>query len=237
MAIWDDVIPPEERALYDRGGWGGVSGYGARPALLVVDMYTAFVDPAYPYSSPDAPGAVDAIGRVLRQARASGVPVFYSRGDRTRNAAERGHWKGSGRDHPVMARPEAYQIIPELAPLPSESVVVKIAPSAFHGTCLLSLLVYHNIDTVIVTGTVTSGCVRATAVDAFSYGLRVVVAVECVYDRGRTSHKVALWDIYTRYGDVTPVEDVLGYLRTVSDGAAREGGRAPSHASRGGADR
>ncbi len=237
MAIWDDVIPLEERALYDRGGWGGVSGFGLRPALLVVDMYTAFVDPAYPYASPDAPAAVDAIGQVLRQARASGVPVFYSRGDRTRNAAERGRWKGTGRDQPVMARPEAYQITPELAPLPTESVVVKIAPSAFHGTYLLSLLVHHSIDTVIVTGTVTSGCVRATAVDAFSYGFRVVVPVECVYDRGRTSHKVALWDIYTRYGDVISVERVLAYLRSASEGTAPDGHRAPSQTIHGGSAR
>lgn len=227
MAIWDDVIPPEERALYERGGWGGVSGFGTRPALIVVDMYTAFVDPAYPYSSPDAPAAVDAVGRVLRQARASGVPVLYSRGERARNAAERGHWKGTGREQPVMDRPEAFQIIPDLAPLPSESVVVKTAPSAFHGTYLLSLLVHQNVDTVIVTGTVTSGCVRATAVDAFSCGFRVVVPVECVYDRGRTSHKVALWDIYTRYGDVVPVDEVLGYLRAVSGGVRQDGGPAP----------
>lgn len=237
MAIWDDVIPPEERALYDRGGWGGVSGFGVRPALLVVDMYTAFVDPAYPYSSPDAPAAVDAIGRLLRQGRASGVPVFYSRADRARNAAERGRWKGTGREQPVMTRPEAFQIIPELAPLPTESVVVKTAPSAFHGTYLLGLLVHQNVDTVIVTGAVTSGCVRATAVDAFSFGFRVAVPVECVYDRGRTSHKVALWDIYTRYGDVISVEDALTYLRTVSDGALQDGRRAPSHATRGGSGR
>jgi len=237
MAIWDDLIPPEERALYERGGWGGASGFGVRPALLVVDMYTAFVDPAYPYSSPDAPAAVHAIGRVLQQARASGVPVFYSRAGKARNAAERGRWKGTGREQPVMDRPEAYEIIPELAPLPAESVVVKTAPSAFHGTYLLSLLVHHNVDTVVVTGTVTSGCVRATAVDAFSFGFRVAVPVECVYDRGRTSHKVALWDIYTRYGDVVSVEEALAYLRTVSGGVRQDGGRAPAHATRGGADR
>lgn len=233
MAIWDDVVPPEERALYERGGWGGVAGFGTRPALLIVDMYTAFVDPAYPYASPDAPRAVEAIGRVLGEARTSGVPVFYSRGERARNAAERGRWKGNGRARPIMDRPEAYQIVPALAPLPGESVVVKTAPSAFHGTNLLSLLVYHNIDTVIVTGTVTSGCVRATAVDAFSYGFRVVVPVECVYDRGRTSHKVTLWDIYTRYGDVVPVTDVLAYLST-RPGAALHDDRASSHALRGG---
>jgi maleamate amidohydrolase len=229
MAVWDDVVPPEERALYDRGGWGGTAGYGSRPALVVVDMYTAFVDPAYPYSSPDAPAAVAVIKQILTQARASGVPVMYSRGDRTKNDAERGRWKTKAIVSPIMGRPEAYQIVPDLAPLPTESVVVKTAPSAFHGTNLLSLLVFHNVDTVIVTGTVTSGCVRATVVDAFSDGFRVVVAEDGVYDRSRMSHKVSLWDIYTRYGDVVPARDILDYLRNVRDGVLQSD--APLHAA------
>jgi nicotinamidase-related amidase len=219
VAIWDDIVPPEERALYDRGGWGGVAGFGRRPALLVVDMYTAFVDPAYPFSSPDAPAAVAVIKQVLSQARASDVPVFYSRAQRARNESERGRWKAAAMQSPIMARPEAYQIVQDLAPLATESVVVKTAPSAFHGTNLFSLLTFHNVDTVIVTGTVTSGCVRATVVDAFSYNFRVIVPVECVYDRSRTSHKVTLWDIYTRYGDVLPTADVLKYLRQVKASA------------------
>ncbi|MGQ0549710.1 MAG: isochorismatase family protein [Armatimonadota bacterium] len=220
MAIWDDVVSPEERALYERGGWGGIAGFGRRPALLVVDMYTAFVDPAYPYASPGASQTVTVIKELLGQARATGMPVLYSRADRARNAAERGRWKGAGRALPIMARPEAYHIVPELQPLPTESVVVKIAPSAFHGTNLVSQLIFHGVDTVIVTGAVTSGCVRATVVDAFSAGFRVIVPIEGVCDRGATSHKVALWDIYTRYGDVLPAADVLAYMRTVRDGVA-----------------
>lgn len=220
MPIWDDVVPPEERALYEHGGWGGVAGFGQKPALLVVDMYTAFVDPAYPYASPGAAQTVAAIRELLTQARASAMPVLYSRAEAARNIAERGRWKGKGRLQPIMARPEAYQIVPELQPLPTESVVVKTAPSAFHGTNLVSQLVMHAVDTVIVTGAVTSGCVRATVVDAFSFGFRVVVPIECVCDRGPTSHKVALWDIYTRYGDVLPMADVLAYMRTVQSGLA-----------------
>ncbi|MDR7481157.1 MAG: isochorismatase family protein [Armatimonadota bacterium] len=234
MAIWDDVVPPEERALYEGGGWGGIMGFGRRPALLVVDMYTAFVDPAFPFSSPDAPAAVAAIRQVLHQARASGVPVIFSKADRPRNVAERGRWKGTTRLHPTMSRPEAYEIVADLAPLPGETVLIKAAASAFHGTNLASLLVVYGVDTVIVTGTVTSGCVRATVVDASAYGFIPVVPIECVYDRGRTSHKVALWDIHTRYGDVLPTADVLAYLRTVRDGTAPvpvDHGRHPIGAS------
>ena len=96
MAIWDDVIPREEQELYERGGWGGAVGFGRRPALLVVDMYTAFVDPAYPFSSPSAPATVRAIQAVLGAARASGCPVFFSTARPRSIPAERGRWKSTG---------------------------------------------------------------------------------------------------------------------------------------------
>ena len=117
-----------------------------------------------------------------------------------------------------MADAAAYEIVPELRPLEHESVIVKSAPSAFFGTDLVSYLVFHNVDTVIVTGTVTSGCVRDTVLDAFNYNYRVIVPVEGVCDRGMTSHKVALFDIHMKYGDVVPMAEVLAYLKTVHHG-------------------
>jgi maleamate amidohydrolase len=218
MAVWDDVIPKEEQDLYARGGWGGIAGFGRRPALLVVDMYTAFVDPAYPFSSPTAPETARAIARVLSASRAAECPVFFSKGARHTIPAEQGRWKVTATKLPTMARPNAYEITPELRPLENESVIVKSAPSAFFGTNLLSYLIYHNVDTVIVTGTVTSGCVRDTVLDAFSNNFTVIVPIECVCDRGLTSHKVSLFDIHMKYGDVVPVADVLAYLATVRHG-------------------
>ena len=218
MAIWDDVIPAEEQALYERGGWGGRAGFGRRPALLIVDMYTAFVDPAYPFSSPSAPATVPAIRTLLDAARGAGCPVFFSKARARSIPAERGRWKTAGTRHPIMADPAAYEIVPELRPRPDESVLVKTAPSAFAGTDLVSYLIYHGVDTVLVTGTVTSGCVRDTVLDAFNYNFRVIVPVEAVCDRGATSHKVTLFDIHMKYGDVIPMADVLDYLRTVHDG-------------------
>ena len=219
MAIWDDVVPKEEQALYERGGWGGTVGYGRRPALLVVDMYRAFVDPAYPYSSPSAPATVRVIQTLLAGARAAECPVFFSKAKRRTVPAERGRWKTSAVNaRPIMADPAAYEIVPELAPLPAESVVVKAAPSAFVGTDLVSYLIFHNVDTVIVTGTVTSGCVRDTVLDAFNYSFRVIVPEDAVCDRGSTSHKVALFDLHMKYADVVPTADVLAYLKTVRHG-------------------
>jgi nicotinamidase-related amidase len=218
MAIWDDVIPMEERELYERGGWGGTVGFGRRPALLVVDMYAAFVDPKYPFASPAAPATVRAIQPLLTAARGAGCPVFFSRARSRSIPAERGRWKTAASRRPVMAAVAAYEIVPELRPLEHESVIVKSAPSAFFGTDLVSYLVFHNVDTVIVTGTVTSGCVRDTVLDAFNYNYRVIVPVEGVCDRGMTSHKVALFDIHMKYGDVVPMAEVLAYLKTVHHG-------------------
>jgi nicotinamidase-related amidase len=218
MAIWDDVVPKAEQELYERGGWGGRVGFGRRPALIVVDMYTAFVDPAYPFSSPDAPATVPVIQRLLAAARGAGCPVYFSKARARTIPAERGRWKVTAGQRPVMANPQAYEIVPELSPLPTESVVVKAAPSAFTGTDLASYLIYHGVDTLIVTGTVTSGCVRDTVLDAFSLNFRVIVPHDAVCDRGPTSHKVALFDIHMKYGDVVPSSEVLAYLSTVRHG-------------------
>jgi nicotinamidase-related amidase len=220
MAIWDDVIPRAEQEIYERGGWGGRVGFGQRPALLVVDMYTAFVDPAYPFASPGARDCARAIRALLEVARERGVPVFYTRGERPAWPIERGRWKTQGVYRPIMDRPEAYQIVPELAPRPDEPVIVKAFPSGFVGTNLLAYLVYHGVDTLVVTGTVTSGCVRDTVLDAFNHNYRVIVPVEAVCDRGPTSHKVTLFDIHMKYGDVLPGTEVLEYLRTVRAGEA-----------------
>ena len=206
-----------EQDLYERGGWGGRVGFGRRPALLVVDMYAAFVDPAYPFSSPSAPATVQAIQQVLAAARTAGCPCSFRRRVRDRfrqNAAgedRRNRPAGDGASG-------GDEIVPELQPLAGESVVVKSAPSAFVGTDLVSYLIYHHVDTVLVTGTVTSGCVRDMALDAFGYNFRVIVPVECVCDRGITSHKVTLFDIHMKYGDVVPMEEVLRYLRTIHHG-------------------
>ena len=97
---------------------------------------------------------------------------------------------------------------------------MKAFPSGFVGTNLLAYLVYHNVDTLIVTGTVTSGCVRDTVLDAFNHNYRVIVPEEAVCDRGATSHKVTLFDIHMKYGDVLPQAEVLDYLKTFRSGEA-----------------
>jgi maleamate amidohydrolase len=210
MPIWDDVIPDAERAEYERAGWGGTVGFGERPALIVVDMYNAFVDRAYPFAAPGAPETAERIGVLLEAFREAGHPVFYSRAQPEPTAASRGRWKvRATTEHPAMRSAEAFEIWPSLAPRDDEYVLVKTYPSAFFGTTLASQLVYHSIDTLVVTGTVTSGCVRGTCLDAFNLNYRVIVPEECVCDRGETSHKVALFEIQMKYGDVVPLAEVI----------------------------
>lgn len=210
--IWDDVIDAAERAEYEKAGWGGSIGFGERPALIVVDMYRAFVDPSYPFAAATALEAAAPIQRLLEAFRGAGLPVFHSTGKVEPIAAARGRWKvRATTDSPLMQSPDAYAFWPPLAPQPGEAVLVKTYPSAFFGTTLASQLVYHGVDTLVVTGTVTSGCVRGTCLDAFNLNYRVVVPEECVCDRGAVSHKVALFEIHMKYGDVVSLAHVLAH--------------------------
>ena len=215
MAIWDDVIPEAERQIYAKGRMGeGRVGMGEKPAIIVVDMTYGFVDSAFPlgHSETGYPAAA-AIRRLLDRARPLGVPVFYSLAKQGTSACERGRWKGGGAAaNPGMRDPKANTIAHEIAPQPGDVVIAKTWPSVFFGTDLPSHLMYHRVDTLIVTGMVTSGCVRGTAIDAFSYNLRVIIPQECVADRGQTSHKVALFEIHMKYGDVLPLDTVIAEL-------------------------
>ncbi len=217
MPAWDAYVTPAEQALARRE-WGRPQGTGTRPELLVVDVTRAFADDRYPLGCPHPRPCIDAIRRLLETVRRLGLPVVYTSGLPARNPAERGLWKSSGRP-PAPSLPDPNQIVPELEPLPTESVVRKRRPSAFFGTELASLLTYHGVDTVIVTGMVTSGCVRATVVDAFSHNLRVVVPEEAVADRIAASHAIALFDIHLKYGDVHPLSEVLTWLETLGGDA------------------
>jgi maleamate amidohydrolase len=104
----------------------------------------------------------------------------------------------------------------EIAPRDGDIVIRKDKPSVFFGTPLMSYLHELQVDTLLVAGTTTSGCVRATVVDAFSYNFKVVVVEECVFDRGQASHKVNLFDMQAKYADVVPLEAALGYLDELS---------------------
>jgi maleamate amidohydrolase len=208
MAAWDDVLTEQDKAMFAKANMGGGAPMGAKPALLVVDMTYGFVDSKFRlgYSETGYP-AVAATQRVLHKAREKGLPVIYTKGYEEPLASGKGLWKGGT---PKTA--EENTIVEQVAPLASEGVLQKRRPSAFFGTNLVDMLIYHGIDSLIITGLTTSGCVRATVVDAFSYNYKVVVPEECVADRSQISHKVSLLDFQMKYANVMKVDEVIEWL-------------------------
>jgi nicotinamidase-related amidase len=163
------------------------------------------------------------IGKLLDAARAKEVPIFYSTAPSRRLALTAGRWHGknSRGDEDFHSRTQdGNEIVREIAPHAGDIVILKDKPSVFFGTPLMSYLHELQIDTLLVTGTTTSGCVRATVVDAFSYNFKVVVVEECVFDRGQASHRVNLFDMQAKYADVVPLEAALNYLEELPRAAS-----------------
>jgi nicotinamidase-related amidase len=194
-------------------GFHGRSGFGERPALVVVDMSVGFTDPASPLHC-ELEAVVAAIERLLAAARAAGFPVVYTTvayGEADRRTAAVFIEKVPA----LLALEQGSRLVeidPRLAPREGEPVVTKLFASAFHGTALSTLLATERCDGVIVTGASTSGCVRATAVDALQHGYRVVGPREAVGDRNAAAHEANLYDIDAKYGDVLPLQAVLDHL-------------------------
>jgi len=206
---WDSIISESEREAVKRSFGSGLIGFGKKTALLVIDMSYGFVDSKYPHGCSETGWpCVANIKSLLDIARKKQMPVIYTTSSWHNNRIERGLWKTTPEIEKRQSEPEYFQIVAELAPLPSEPVIIKPAPSGFFASNMVNLLTQQSVDTVIVTGMVTSGCVYATAVDAFSYGYRVIVPEECVADRSPTGHAAALFGIHMKYGDVMKVDDV-----------------------------
>lgn len=197
-----------------RGVFDHRLGFGRKPAVLVVDFIRAYTAPDSPLY---APAVVDAVGQttgLLELARRQGVLVIYTQVYYSREGLEGGVFV---RKVPVLrtlvAGEPLAEIAPELQPDPADVVIVKHYASAFFGTALASLLTSQGVDTLILTGCSTSGCIRATAVDGMQHGFRVIVPRECVGDRHPGPHEANLFDIDSKYGDVVGVGEVVEYLR------------------------
>ena len=203
----------DAQRIYSRSGIGGRVGFGRRPALVVVDLQNGFTDPSCPVGG-DLREVIDATARLLDVARACDVPVAYTAVGFHASRADGAAWlrkmPGLGA---LIEGTRWCEIDPRVQPREGEPVWVKRASSAFFSTPLQTFLVGQSIDTLLVTGCVTSGCVRATVIDAVSYGYRVIVPAECVGDRADAPHRWNLFDIDSKYADVEPLEQVLKKLR------------------------
>lgn len=207
---------PGEEAFFAARGFGRRMGFGRRPAVLSVDFLRAFTDPASPIGA-DLDAAVEQARRVLDAARAGGVPVFHSaiRYDDP-GLEDAGLWRLKNEGvWQLRAGTPNVEVDARLGRRPEEQLVVKRFASAFFGTDLATRLVGAGVDTLVVVGCATSGCVRATAVDALQLGFRPMVVREAVGDRSAVSHERALIELDQKYADVVSADEVVGYLGSV----------------------
>ena len=227
--IWDGFLTDRDKQVFAASGYGALQGFGKRPALVVIDVNYFFCgDRPEPIldaikrwrnsCGEDAWPAIKVIKRLIDSARAKGVPVIYTTGTSRPDLWNRGSWlwinSRSSEDAAVRQTHnlDGNTIVPDIAPAAQDIVVQKEKPSGFFGTPLQSYLVLLGCDSLIVTGTTTSGCVRATVLDAFSNNYRVTVVEDGCFDRSQASHAINLCDMNAKMADVRPSSDVLDFL-------------------------
>lgn len=219
MTIQDlirEILSSDDKAAFEKDSHGIAMGFGKRPAILVVDMKNDTVNPSYSLGHGNlTEQAAENIRTLLDEARAVNIPIIYTRAyDRDIHSSVHGiSLKRFAM--PSKKKAHANEIISILTPKDKDVVIEKGKASAFFGTPLLTILTTLAIDTLIVTGAATSGCVRATVTDGASYGYHVIVPIECCGDRSLISHKVNLIDMYMKYADVLTLSEVTNYLRAV----------------------
>ncbi|NQV56070.1 MAG: isochorismatase family protein [Rhodospirillales bacterium] len=207
-----------DEEFFKERGFGLRIGYGNKPALIIIDIINAFSNPDMPLGAP-LDDQIKAIGPLLDTAHERDIPVFFSTvayeyGD----LRDAGLWglKMKGTET-LMAGTPNVEVDSRLEVRPADTLLKKKYASCFFGTDLGSQLSARNIDTLIVTGCTTSGCVRATAVDAVQSGFRPIVVRQAVGDRSKAAHDQSLFDLDAKYADVVEAEDALSYLKTIGD--------------------
>lgn len=216
---WQDIVPGDVLELYSH--YKRDVYVGASPALLAIDLYELAYEggarpiPEITKNYPSSCGehawrAIEPTKRLFAAARSAGIPVFYSTMDVRPNSRPKGI--NATRRRAPRNDAEAYAIRPEFKPESNDVIITKQRASAFFGTPLQAHLTQLEVKTVIICGESTSGCVRASAVDAYSYGFHVVIVEECCFDRSSLSHKVNLFDLHHKYADVLRVGQVELHL-------------------------
>lgn len=227
MNSWESHLTARDREVLDASGYAQRAGLTGPAALLVIDMTHEFIgdEPAdliesvrrWPNSCGEAGWQAAArLAPVLDAARHGGVPVFYTVRSRSHPALDRMAWgakqEGAGDEPEHLVR--ASGRIPDLiAPREGDVVIPKTKPSAFFHTPLLEYLVGMGIRQVVCCGATTSGCVRATVVDAFSHGFRVAVVGDCTADRFTASHDIGLFDMRCKYADLVTAGEATDHFR------------------------
>jgi nicotinamidase-related amidase len=209
-------LPEQYRETFDfyvKKGFAARVGFGQRPALLVIDMIRAFTDLRSPLASNLDP-QMEAIRRLLAVAREREIPIIFSTVAYDAELQEAGIWIRKIPSNSWLVEGSEW-VDERLERRPREMLLVKKYASCFFGTDLAARLVTRQVDTLIITGCTTSGCVRASAVDACSLGLHTIVVQEAVGDRAELPHIANLFDIDAKYGDVVDLDEALGYVQAL----------------------
>lgn len=226
--VWEDALGEVDRLVIEKGGYGQPRGFGSKPALVIIDIQYNYVGEDMPIERqldkwPSGGGAkayaaIRQIAKLKAAAEEAGVPVIYTRNVQKKTIRFDSFATKAKRDNSkyIDGRPET-QIVKELAPGENDLVVDKSYASIFFGTPFISYLVKMGVDTLLLVGGSTSGCVRASAVDAVTHNFNVGVVADAVYDRIELSHKAALLDLWMKYCDVPETEQVLDYFRGLNN--------------------
>jgi nicotinamidase-related amidase len=232
--IWNRFLTERDKQVFDAAGYATRQGFGRRPAILVVDVnYNFCGDRPEPIlesikrwrnsCGAEAWDGVRAIRKLLGAARAKGLPVIYSTGTQREDNWDRGAWawkssRTAEKPKTAGTNLDGNTIVSEIAPQPQDIVIEKLKPSVFHGTPLQSFLLLLEADSLIVAGTTTSGCVRATVVDAFSNNYRVSIVEEGCFDRSQASHALSLCDMNAKYADIVNLDETLAFIEKLPNG-------------------
>jgi maleamate amidohydrolase len=212
---WKGYLSDSELEVYRKGGFASRIGLGNRPALLNIDTTFMFVDPAYPMCGGPMEPLKAAVTEITEVFRSLDLPIYYSRRDDRSQPVRRGIWnlKLGIADTPAYTTDARADEWPEeYAPRPQDTIILKNKPSCFFSTPLESFLRYDGVDSLVVIGVSTSGCVRAGVTDAFSHNFRVVVIEEAVGDRSPSAHRANLFDMEMKFADVESLADVRSNL-------------------------
>jgi nicotinamidase-related amidase len=245
MRVWEPFLSERDKKIFGSAGFGNRMGLGDHPALLIIDVNYDFCghkrEPIeksvelWNHSCGEAAwDAIPYIQKLIRAFREADLPIIYTTtADVREDGFEWGTWKNKDKRLMEPSKLPEYpknEIVREIAPGEKDIVIKKIKPSAFHGTPLLGHLIYLGVDSLLVCGTTTSGCVRASVIDGFSHNFKVAVVEEATFDRGEASHAINLFDMHQKYADVISTEEALIYVDRIKQKSLEERAKGGSQA-------
>jgi maleamate amidohydrolase len=215
------VTDQETEDIYERAGFGAAVKRGSRPALVVVDFSRGFTDPQYGTGS-ELTAEVERTAELVVAMRSAGFPIVFTTIAYAANLRDGGAWLEKAPGLAILREgTPLVEIDPRLPMAPEDTLIVKRGASAFFGTNLAAVLAAQRVDTVILCGATTSGCIRASAVDSVQSGFPTIVVRDCVGDRAAGPHEANLFDIQAKYADVIDLDATLQYVAAVAGGVSR----------------